>query len=75
MDPRKVGEQVWSACDCIEKIGQKIGWLFYIFPVVEIFLELLVVVQMLCRCRALAGARFDIFIVLIDLMDCWRVYF
>ena len=37
MDPRKVGEQVWSACGCIEKIGQKIGWLFYIFPLVEIF--------------------------------------
>ena len=37
MDPRKVGEQVWSACGFIEKIGQKIGWLFYIFPLVEIF--------------------------------------
>ena len=29
---------------------------------------------MLRRCRELAGARFDILSVLIDLMDCWRVY-
>ena len=33
-----------------------------------------VVVQLLWRCRALAGARFDMFIGLINLMDCWRVY-
>ena len=74
MDSRKIGEQVWSACGCIEKIGQKIGWLFYIFPLGGIFfLELVVIVQLLWRCRAWAGDRFDMFIVLMDLMDCWRV--
>ena len=71
MDPKKVSEQVWSACDCIEMIGQKIGWLFYIFPLVEIFRS------GSCGPVAVEVERWQeldlIFIAMIDLMDCWRV--
>ena len=61
----------WSAGGCSEKIGKKILRLLYIFPLVEIFGS-----SSCCpvavKCRAWAGDRFDMFIVLMDLMDCWR---